>query len=325
MGSDSNYIMPTSVAIASLLSNSTSREVIYVHMFDFGLNRRDREILRSLADIKPFNIDFIHFAQDRVRDLKVCKSWPYGIFAKYFIPLESKKYNIAKAIWLDSDTVVNGNIRELYDINLRDNYIAGSPQIISTLLAIPLVQECESPIFNAGVLLFNCKKMNEDGMLEKLLAATIKLQDKVIGIDEEAFHKVIGNNSIILPFKYNWRESLCMFQIFLKVFRDVTNDERLPVVTRMFKLMQIKMDEYGKSSSDGIDTLIQHYCFTKPWKLGQGSEYSYLWYRYLKLTPFYDFRQCMIGGINNDIWKALKICLWTTSSIYKLGLKLFLA
>lgn len=98
-----------------------------------------------------------------------------------------------KIIYLDTDVMANGNIKELYEINI-DNYEIGA------------VRDFYGKVFlgprycNAGVLLLNMKKLRETKMLNSAmhLCATKKLFLN----DQTAIH-VSTKLKKILPAKYN--------------------------------------------------------------------------------------------------------------------------
>lgn len=64
-----------------------------------------------------------------------------------------------KVIYLDCDTIMNGNIKELWDIDVNDVEIAGRRDSLRV-----------TPYFQSGVMLMNMKKIRESGLLERACA-----------------------------------------------------------------------------------------------------------------------------------------------------------
>ncbi len=61
-----------------------------------------------------------------------------------------------KVIYLDADTIMNGNIKELWDIDINDVEIAGRKDCFRI-----------KPYFQSGVMLMNMKMIRETGLLER--------------------------------------------------------------------------------------------------------------------------------------------------------------
>ena len=68
----------------------------------------------------------------------------------------------SKVLSLDCDTIVDGNIDELWDLDLKDYYFAGGKE--------PEKSEYENIYVNMGVIVYNLKKMKEivDDVVEAL-------------------------------------------------------------------------------------------------------------------------------------------------------------
>ena len=89
-----------------------------------------------------------------------------------------------KILYLDTDTVINNNLEELYNINV-DDYELG---------AVTDIYNWASPsrwfkkfYFNAGVLLLNMKKIRETKMLEK--TRYLCLTKRMAYMDQDALNK----------------------------------------------------------------------------------------------------------------------------------------
>ncbi len=76
------------------------------------------------------------------------------VFSKIFPHLD-------KILTIDNDTIVKGNISELWDIDLDDNYFAGCIE--------PFHSKGNIKYINMGVSMINLKKLREDGMDDVLL------------------------------------------------------------------------------------------------------------------------------------------------------------
>jgi len=113
-----------------------------------------------------------------------------AVFSRWWIPDMTKS---DKAIYLDADVIVTGDIKELWDIDLKDNYVAAVPSYICKTiddLRFKRIQgdfpSNREPNFLSGQMVINCKKWREDNIRQKLTEFTRKY--KVL--DEAALNVV---------------------------------------------------------------------------------------------------------------------------------------
>lgn len=111
-----------------------------------------------------------------------------------------------KCLYLDYDTIVCVDLQELFDVDLRDYYIAGVKAP-----SYQLKHEKESycaqaklkdltQYVNAGVLLMNLKKMREDKVTEQFLKL---LPCNMLSQDQDIINSVCYGKIAYLPFCYN--------------------------------------------------------------------------------------------------------------------------
>ncbi|MDR1476326.1 MAG: hypothetical protein LBI20_03355, partial [Holosporales bacterium] len=233
---------------------------------------------------------------------------PIGVFAKYWIPYYSQKYNIDQAIWLDGDVIVEGDIEKLWNVDLADNYLAGVPDVISAVLHAKVGSKFAGHTLNAGVLLFNCNKLLEFNFLEKLAQETNALQDNALFVEQEALARVAYNHQLLLPYRYN-----------VQTFQDVgysvlSSDLFSGIMHNWLGAGGLDLKRYLQPScSDG---LIYHYCgCLRPWTAsGVLNPYTDRWYRYLKLTQYYDFsaviKSDLLCGASTGVKRVTQTYRW---------------
>jgi len=116
--------------------------------------------------------------------------------------------DLEKAIYLDVDVLVLGDLNELWSIDLGENYVAAVPSHYRENVYEEWGRHCmfniepeerfkNIPLFFSGQLVINCKKWREDGIFDKLvevsnkyklydmLALNIVVDKKFISIDKE--------------------------------------------------------------------------------------------------------------------------------------------
>ncbi len=98
-----------------------------------------------------------------------------------------------KIIYLDTDIMLNGDITELFDIDLKDSELAVVHDRYGRIFIKPTY-------FNSGMLLMNLKKIRETQLLEKVREVCAK--KKMAFPDQSALNKLC-KKKIYLPRKFN--------------------------------------------------------------------------------------------------------------------------
>ena len=128
-----------------------------------------------------------------------------------------------KAIYLDCDILVRGSLRELWNMDMGENYLAAVYHPNSLSINNGAFNRLEIPIsqgyFNAGVLLMNLKKWKEDGIYQKCMDFIRNKYANIRNHDQDVLNAVCGKQSLVLSCKWN------MQNIFYEVrFWYKTND-----------------------------------------------------------------------------------------------------
>lgn len=170
---DDGFAPYLSVAIRSLVCNASPDrhyDIIVIHR---GVSDENRRKLAALvdSDAERFTIRFIpmddrlDWMSDRLGNRLRADIFTLTIYFRLFIPVMFPEYD--KGIYLDSDTVVVGDISELYDTELGENLV-GAVVDHSILDIPPFVKYVEQAIgidrckyVNSGIQLMNMKKLRE--------------------------------------------------------------------------------------------------------------------------------------------------------------------
>jgi lipopolysaccharide biosynthesis glycosyltransferase len=108
-----------------------------------------------------------------------------------------------KLIHIDADAIITGSIRELWDIDLDDNYMAGRIDIGADAynLKRPIGLNENDTYVNAGVLLMNLKKIREDEIMDKWLYEVNN--HKYAAGDQCIINKICKHKIIPMDNKFN--------------------------------------------------------------------------------------------------------------------------
>ena len=113
-----------------------------------------------------------------------------------------------KAIYIDSDTIIQGDVAELYDTNLS-NFMLGAcheQAMVQVDEYGTYVEKClgldRSLYFNAGVLLINCKEFRKRNVLDRFIQ-TLQVYDCVVTQDEDYLNLLCKDHVLFLDQRWN--------------------------------------------------------------------------------------------------------------------------
>ncbi len=175
---DDSYAPYLAAALNSAIINFSPNRSYRAIILHQALSKEHQDRLSMLQ--KPnFTIEFYEMRQgletitDRSSNYLRCDYFTLTIYFRLFIA--SMFPDLDKAIYIDSDIVVLGDLAELYDIDLG-NHLIGACQDKSVAGVPPLVkymEECvgvkKDDYINSGVLLMNLKELRQNKFDEHFL------------------------------------------------------------------------------------------------------------------------------------------------------------
>jgi len=202
-GTDKGYIVHTGVSIASVLLNADKQqEFSFYILTDKSVTPEIREQFKELQKIKAHSLVFIDVDEERFSNLNRYKG-SLGTYYRFLIPLVSRE---DKVLYLDGDTIIRGNLRGLWNTNISDMYLAGIPdypegRVLNAMNVLKL-----NRYFNAGVLLFNLKRIREDGLSDRFFHTMNTIPNVNGWGDQNVINYLFAGKIAPLSQKYNWYE-----------------------------------------------------------------------------------------------------------------------
>ena len=175
---DDNYVPFLAVALNSAIKNASQKRLYRAIVLHQGLSEENVTKIKALEK-DNFKIDFVSMRDNFLALEDRMEKWlrfdysTLTIYFRLFIPEMFLEYD--KGIYIDSDVVLTTDIANLYDIDIKDNYIGACHDMsISDYEDIVTYTEeavgvKRSEYINSGVLLMNMKKMRIDKFEEHFL------------------------------------------------------------------------------------------------------------------------------------------------------------
>lgn len=258
--SDANFVLPTCVALTSLLKNKNKESYYDVYIIMSEYNEKDGERLRSFNQYPSTEIHIIKGTLDQYKSVPQAAHVTISALLKFDICELIPEYD--KLLYLDGDLVIRGDVSSLYNMDLQGKHAAVVKNSRGILDG--------SDYFFSGLILFDAARMRNDGMRDELIA-TRKSLGRRNAMDMTAFNIVLENKVIFIDPKFD-----------------------CPLGRVEYERKYYRIREYNafyrtnyKNWKDLLDqSLIIHYCGAeKPWKYSFGwcnKEWKY----YYDLSPY---------------------------------------
>lgn len=170
---DDNFVKYTIVSVKSLIENCSKGRNYHIHVLNTGISRQMQDIMLAMqsANVKISFDDVTEYIHSIKGKLPIRDYYTKTTYYRFFIAEMFPEYK--KALYVDSDTVVLGDISELFDTHLQDNYVAGTHDQAMVQVdeyGTYVERVCgvdRNAYFQAGVLLINCDMFRKKKILEK--------------------------------------------------------------------------------------------------------------------------------------------------------------
>ena len=252
---DDNYAPCLGVTIASIKENASKDYKYKLYILIDKLSVANRVKLFSLST-PNFNIEFINVKEklDTIKGkLHLRDYYTNTTYFRFFIPALFPKYS--KILYLDSDLLVHGDISELYNKDIGDNYVGAIQEEVMALFKVfgdyveqGLGVPCKD-YFNAGIMLMNLKQLRAIKIEEIFVDLLSKYKFEVTQ-DEDYLNVICKGRTILFDLSWN----------------------KTPIENPEFKLDKINIVHFKLSH--------------KPWHY-DGVLYSEGFWDYAKMTPYY--------------------------------------
>ncbi len=204
---DKSYAPFLSVAIASLIDNASKDynyniHVVYESITEEAISKLKRLETDYAKIIFTKMEDELKSITNRKENLLRTDYFTLTIYFRIFIPLMFKEYD--KAIYIDSDTCITGDISELYNIDLKNNLFGGCTdiscqdnEILCEYFRLNAGASIDKYI-NSGVLLMNMKRLREVNFEKHFLYLLNKYHFDTVCPDQDYINAMAYGNILYL-------------------------------------------------------------------------------------------------------------------------------
>lgn len=205
---DEGFVKYTMVSMKSIMENADRSRKYHIYILHMGITEATQAKVLAMAD-EEFAIDFVDVT-DKMKSiadkLPIRDYYSNTTYFRLFIPDMFPQYR--KALYIDSDTIVVGNIAELYDHKLGKLYAGVCPDrvVAQTDILGDYVEKVlgvkRTRYFNAGVMLMNCSQFRENHLLDEFLEM-LHVYLFVVAQDQDYLNLICKNQVLYMEPKWN--------------------------------------------------------------------------------------------------------------------------
>ncbi|OCK50582.1 glycosyl transferase [Chryseobacterium sp. CBo1] len=276
---DDFYFKYTSVVIASLLVNQNKNCQYEINIISEFISDENKALAeKQISKFSNFSIKFIILEDFDAGKFYLNSYMTVSTYYRFYIPQLFKNYE--RILYLDSDLIVDADISELavmdFDDKLAicspspfivDKVKAGNDEVFTREYFQEYLKMPDPTLyFNAGVMLYNLKKMHEIEITEKFFNAIEEIKKPLLQ-DQDILNSVLSRNGGVkmVSSKYNMTKAYTITskRIFLENLKEL----------------------FGISKKDNWFYIYHYVGKEKPWMEKRID--GLLFEKYAKKSPFY--------------------------------------
>lgn len=206
---DDNYIPFLTIALKSLKNNSSKDNFYDIHILNTGISEENKALVNLICGADNISVEFNDIT-DRLslisQKLHTRDYYSKSTYYRLFIPNMFPQYD--KALYLDADIAILGDIANLYNIDIKNNYVGAIPDE-----SVSIVPEFSKYVkdflgvtydkyFNAGILVMNLKVLRDEKFEDQFLYLLQKVKFNVAQ-DQDYLNVICKNKTHYIDSSWN--------------------------------------------------------------------------------------------------------------------------
>lgn len=257
---DRSFIPYCGTMLTSLFETNTDKQFDVYIITPIDTNEEDLNSIRLLASDYHQNVILLTVDPDAYKYCPIREGDNVTLAAYYrILAPEILPKAIDKILYLDCDIIINGDIKELYNMDISNHSCA----VVMDPIACRreeyerLQYSPDLSYFNSGVMLINLDYWRRNDITKKCLDFIRSYPERVVWHDQDALNYVLRDSKIMLDVTYNFQSQFLYKQ-------------------HLWGELDNSLVERIQSIIDAGPVIIHYSNSDKPWK--SGSMHPYLEY-----------------------------------------------
>lgn len=256
---DDKYINQTIVSMVSAIENNKEHEIEFIIIYS-NLSEKSINKLKDVNDCKLrlLQVDENIFASLPLSNWVTVQAW-------FRIKLPDMCPDLDKILYLDCDTLILGDLSELFSTNLEGKYLAGVKDVWGVDKYCKRLNMKSGVYVNSGMLLFNADYCRKENFFEKIVEFANNNAKIIEFCDQDSINKIADEKKVVLHPKFNFMDTWWKGGYY---------------------------EHEGKEEQEYLEAkenpVIAHLTGLKPAFKGCGNKFKDKWWEYAKLTSIYE-------------------------------------
>lgn len=199
------YVPFAGVSMVSLMENNKTIEDIHIYVLGENLTWHSQKKLTAQVQQYGYQIHFINTDTliEKMRGLKIPKyRGAYATNMKMFVA-DYLKDDIDRLLYIDSDTIIYGDISPLAFLDMDNKPIAMVLDSLGARHKLEIGLDKDDYYFNGGVILYDIKKWRYDKCMEKIQEHVKNYRAHYMAPDQDILNVVLKKQIKKIDISYN--------------------------------------------------------------------------------------------------------------------------
>ena len=298
--SSDSFSSVTGVSMVSLFENNKGMDHIHVLYIENGVTEENRRKLQKIADQYGRELEFMKMPDWSKKlniNLKSSKKGWLGLGYNRLFLTEFLPPDVNRVLYLDSDTLIEQPLDNLWNQDLTGYYLAGVDDCLSSDYRSLVGLGKEGTYVNSGVLLINVEKWRKDGICQRFVDLVIKNNGFFVFNEQSAINTMFSGKIKILPQNYNVNSLVYLYEY-----------GELMKLRKPYKYSYTK-DELMDAKEHPVITHYtgNFYIYRRPWVENSDHPHAEAFLKYREMSPWKE--QALIKDSKSSNTKCyMKLC-----------------
>ena len=200
---DDNYTNQTIVSMVSAIENNKLHDLEFIVIYSV-LTEKNMQKFKALAS-ENVKIRFLKIEEKRFEKLPLSK-W-VTVQAWFRIALPELCKDLSKILYLDCDTLIRGDLGELFEVDLEGKFFAGVKDVWGVSKYVARLGMQSKVYCNSGMLLLNSDFCNKEDFFGKIVDFANNNAKIIEFCDQDSINKVADLQKVVLHPKFNFMDT----------------------------------------------------------------------------------------------------------------------
>ncbi len=284
------FVPQAAACMTSICENNKSSDSITFYIMGMGISDSNNKKLCDLAERYGRNSVIIEIgAMEQYFDFSFnTTGWNEIVLARLLVD-RILPNEIKRVIYLDGDTIVRGNLSDMWNIDLGDKTLAMSVETTVNRKNKAVLGLEDELYYNAGVLLIDLDKWRSLDCGKRIIEYYEAHNGRLFANDQDAINAVLKDEIYQLLPSYNFCNTYTQYPYWF--LRQLVKPQKY-----------IEKNIYEECKRNPI--IIHYLGEDRPWRRGNTHKYKTDYERYLGMTEWADTQQEEGWELYFVVWKC---------------------